>query len=171
MAASPKGRNINTFLIDYQPYIEQSLVDLASWVEHGTEPIETAFEYKDGKVTLPPTAVERGGIQPVMQVTANDSVCAEVRVGEEVHLQVTAEVPAGTGKVVGVKWDFDGSGTFPFAHPIDGTAAKVNLSTVHAYDRPGTYFVTAMVASHREGDVNASARRVPNLASARVVVT
>ena len=29
VAASPPGRNVNTFLIDYLPHIEQSLVDLA----------------------------------------------------------------------------------------------------------------------------------------------
>jgi hypothetical protein len=171
MAASPKGRNINTFLIDYQPYIEQSLVDLAAWVEQGTPPVETAYEYKDGKVTLPSTAAERGGIQPVLHVTANGEARAEVRVGEAVELRVKAEVAAGTGKIVGAKWDFDGSGAFPFAHDVDGTQAKVALTTTHTFDRPGTYFVTAQVESHREGDVKATSRRVPNLGSARVVVS
>jgi hypothetical protein len=171
MAASPPGRNINTFLIDYQPYIEQSLVDLAAWVEQGVEPIGTNFEYKDGKVTLPPTAAERAGIQAVVQVRANDSARAEVKVGEEVHLQVHGEVPPGAGTVIGVKWDFDGSGTYPFAHDVDGSSARVDLSTTHSFDRPGTYFVTAMVESHRDGDVKATSRRIPNIASARVVVS
>ncbi|MFI5043012.1 MAG: hypothetical protein ACHQNA_14400, partial [Acidimicrobiales bacterium] len=66
---------------------------------------------------------------------------------------------------------FDGSGTYPFAHDIDGTAATVDLTTTHAWDRPGTYFATALVESHRDGDVNAGSCRIPNLASARVVVT
>jgi hypothetical protein len=170
MAASPAGRNINTMLIDYQPYIEQSLVDLATWVEQGTYPVGTNFEYKGGKVTLPDTADERQGIQAVLRVTANDSSRTEVKVGEEVRLNVHGEVPPKAGTIVGVKWDFDGSGTYPFAHDVDGTASRVDLSTTHSFERPGTYFVTAMVESHREGDVKATSRRVPNIASARVIV-
>jgi hypothetical protein len=164
------NRSSNTWLIEYGPVIEQCLADLAAWVEQGVEPAGTAFEYADGKVTLPSTAAERGGIQPVVHVSANGATRAEVKVGEEVTLQVHAEVPAGAGTVIGVRWDFDGSGTYPFAHDVDGTAARVDLSTTHTYDRPGTYFATALVESHRDGDVKAIARRIPNLASARLVV-
>ena len=118
-------------------------------------PSETNFEYSDGKVTLPATAAERGGIQPVVNVDANGSSRAEVRVGEEVTLRVRAEVPADAGSIVGVKWDFDGSGTYPLAQDVDGTAATVDLTTTHAWERPGTYFATALVESHRQGDVRA----------------
>jgi hypothetical protein len=168
---SMPDRSSATWLIDYRPIIEQSLADLARWVEDGIEPAGTAFEYADGKVTLPSTAAERGGIQPVVHVSANGGSRAEVKAGEPVTLQVDAEVPAGAGTVIGVSWDFDGSGTYPFAHDVDGTAAQVDLSTTHTYDRPGTYFATALVESHRDGDVRATARRLPNLASARIVVT
>src|SRR5690606_4061734 len=41
MAASPPGRANNTWLINYQPVIEQCLVDLAAWVEQGIEPAGT----------------------------------------------------------------------------------------------------------------------------------
>jgi Tannase and feruloyl esterase len=170
MKTSLPGRAANTWLIDYGSVIEQCLADLAAWVEQGIEPAGTAFEYKDGKVTLPPTAAERGGIQPVVSVTANGDARADVKVGEQVTLAVHAEVPPGAGTIIGVKWDFDGSGTYPFAQELDGTASQVTLSTTHAFERSGTYFATALVESHREGDVKATARRVPNLASARVVV-
>jgi hypothetical protein len=53
---------------------------------------------------------------------------------------------------------------------VDGTAASVTLSTTHTFDRPGEYFVTGRVHSHREGDVAAASRRIPNVAQARVVV-
>lgn len=171
MAASPPGRNNNTWLIHYQPVIEQSLVDLATWVEDGVPPAGSHFEYKDGRVTLPATAAERGGIQPVVNVDANGVSCAEVKVGEEVILHVAAEVPPGAGTVIGVKWDFDGSGSYPFAHQVDGSRAHVDLTTTRAWDRPGTYFATALVESHRTGDVHAVSRRVPNLAQARVIVS
>jgi Tannase and feruloyl esterase/PKD domain len=162
----------NTWLIDYVPVIEQSLADLFAWVERGVEPASTTYEYVDGKVTLPETAAQRGGIQPVVHVSANGALRAEVEVGEPVTLEVHAEVPPGTGTLVDVAWDFDGSGTFPFSHPeVDGTATDATLSVTHTYERPGTYFATALVHSHRDGDVAATSRRLPNVAQARVVVT
>ena len=115
MVAPAPGRAARTWLIDYQPHLEQCLVDLATWVEDGVRPSETHFEFSDGKVTLPGSASERGGIQPVVKVAANGSDLAEVRPGEEVTLTVQAEVPPGAGTVVGVRWDFDGSGAFPTA--------------------------------------------------------
>jgi hypothetical protein len=171
MISSSLGRSANTWLIDYQPIIEQSLLDLATWVEGGPAPAPTSYTYHDGKVTLPTTAGERGGIQPVVTVTANGSTCVHAGVGEAVHLEVHAEVPDGAGTIVGVQWDFDGSGAFPFAHDeIDGSAREVKLSTSHSFDASGTYFVTALVHSHREGDVAATTRRIPNLGQVRVVV-
>jgi hypothetical protein len=169
-ASPPGGRAVTTWLIDPSPIIEQGLADLTAWVEDGVEPAGTAFEYKDGRVTLPPTAAERGGIQPVVEVTANGGSRAEVKAGDEVTLQVHAESPPGAGPIIAIKWDFDGSGDFPLAHDIDGTHSEVTLSTTHTYERPGTYFATALAESHRDGNVRASARRIPNVASARVVV-
>jgi hypothetical protein len=171
MAASPAGRDNKTWLIDYQPAIEQSLVDLADWVEDGVRPAPTNFEYRDGRVILPPTAAARGGIQPVVTVEANGASRTEVRAGEAVTFRVRATVPPGAGTVIGVKWDFDGSGSYPLVEKVDGSSPSVDLSTTHTWDRPGTYFATALVESHREGDVHAVACRVPNLAAARVIVT
>jgi hypothetical protein len=170
MAASPPDRHNTTWLIDYAPVIEQGLVDLTTWVEDGIRPAETSFVYRDGKVTLPPRAAERGGIQPVVHVTADGAARVEVRAGEAVRLEVFAEVPAGAGAIIGVKWDVDGSGAYPFVQTFDGSSREIRVELVHAWERPGTYFVTALVESHREGDPAASARRIPNLAAARVVV-
>jgi hypothetical protein len=168
---SMPNRASNTWLIEYGPVIEQCLADLAAWVEHDTDPPGTAFDYRDGKVTLPPTAAQRGGIQPVASVTADGTIRTETRIGQEVTLEVRAEVPPGAGTIIAVKWDFDGTGTYPYTQPdIDGTATELKLSTTHTYDRPGTYYATALVESHRDGDINAIACRIPNLASARIVV-
>jgi hypothetical protein len=160
-----------TWLIDYMPVIEQSLVDLVAWVEEGTEPAGTNYQYDNGRVILPDTAEARGGIQPVLDVTANGSARADITAGEAVTLEVTAGAPPGAGTIIAVEWDFDGSGTFAFRHDVDGTDNDVKLATTHAYDRPGTYFATARAVSHRDGDVNAVHRRIVNVASARVVVT
>jgi hypothetical protein len=164
-------RATSTWLIDYFPIIEQGLADLIQWVEEGVAPPSTAFEYVDGQVRLPGTASERGGVQPVVRVTANGGVRAEVKAGEAVELEVDAEVPPNGGSIVSVAWDFDGWGSFPFHHEVDGSDTSVHLSTTHAYDTPGTYFATALVHSNREGKVDAEFRRLPNLASARIVVS
>lgn len=171
MAASPPGRANSTWLVDYQPIIEQSLADLVAWVEEGVEPVDTQFAYRDGAIVLPDTATERRGIQPVATVTADGGSRAEVTVGQDVSLTVRAQVPPGSGTIIAVQWDFDGSGSYPQSEKVDGTSSSITASTTHRYDAPGTYFVTALVESHREGDVSAASRRIPNLASARVVVS
>ncbi|MGW6360285.1 hypothetical protein ACWFR5_35260 [Streptomyces sp. NPDC055092] len=168
--ASAPNRATTSWLIDYLPVIEQSLLDLVDWVERGIEPAGTAYEYRDGRVVLPDSAAERGGIQPVVAVTAEGSDRAEVAAGAPVTLRVTAEVPPGAGTLVAAEWDVDGSGAFATRVELDGTAATADLTTVHTYPEPGTYFATARVHSHREGLDGAPERRIPNLASARVVV-
>jgi hypothetical protein len=169
--SSAPNRASNTWLVDTQPIVEQTVADLIDWVERGIEPPGTSYQYKDGRVTLPPSATERGGIQPVVSVAANGLTRCEVGPGEAVTLTVHAEVPPGAGTIVDVEWDFEGAGTYEFRHDgIDGTAAELHLDTRHAFDRPGEYFVTARVHSHRDGDVHAETRRIPNLAQARVIV-
>jgi hypothetical protein len=169
---SMPDRSSSTWLIDYRPVIEQSLADLAKWVEDGVDPAPTSFTYSDGKVTLPATAAERGGIQPVVHVNANGGRRAEVKAGEAVTLTVHAETPPGAGTIIAAAWDFDGSGAYAFQHDdLDGTATEVTLTTTHAWDRPGTYFATCLVHSHVNGDTHATSRRLPNLASARIVVS
>lgn len=165
------GRASSTWLVDYFPVVEQGLADLMRWVEEGVPPAATTFSVADGQIRLPAAAAERGGVQPVVSVSADGRTRAEVPVGRPVELEVRAEVPPGGGTIVSVEWDLDGSGTFPVRHDVDGRDSAVSLATNHTYDRPGTYFVTARVCAHREGDTAARFRRIPNLASARVVVT
>ena len=125
----PLGQAPNTVLIDYLPAIEQSLGDLVDWVEKGVEPAETAFRFSDGEVILPTTAAERSGIQPVVTVTANGAIRAEVAVGEEVRLEVHAETPAGAGGIIAVKWDFDGQGRYPQVDSLNAAVGEVRRTT------------------------------------------
>src|SRR4051794_11565587 len=97
-----------------------------AWVEDGVEPVDTAFEFLDNKVILSTDATERRGIQPVVDVTANGGLRAEVRVGETVTLEVRATVPPRAGTIISVEWDFDGTGAFPFRHDdVDGSSASI----------------------------------------------
>jgi hypothetical protein len=172
MVPSLPNRASGTWLVDYMPFIEQSLADLFAWVEDGVEPVDTAFDFVDNQVILSPDAAERRGIQAVIAATANGGERAEVAVGEPVHLEVRTTVPPDAGTIIDVAWDFDGSGAFPFHHEgIDGSAASLTLSTTHTFDEPGEFFVSARVESHRERDTAAVGRRIANLAQVRVVVS
>lgn len=175
-SAQPKGAPpvITTRLIDFPGIVGQAVRDLIDWVEFGKEPPQNSNYHvsPDLAVTVPAAASQRGGIQPVVSATANGKTRAEIRAGDEVIFEFDAETPPGTGTIIAAAWDFDGTGSFPFAHDeIDGSAAKVSLQTSHRYDRPGTYFATVRVTSHREGDVEAHLRRCDNLARVRVVVS
>ena len=171
MLPSSPTRSTASWLIDYTPIIEQGLVDLIHWVEDGVAPPSTTYEYSHGQVSLPDTASARGGIQPVVALTVNGGVRADVKVGEAVDLEAVAEVPPGSGTIVAVEWDFDGQGGFPVHEDVDGTDTAGKWARTHTYDAPGTYFATARVCSNREGDVQGEFRRLPNLASVRIVVT
>ena len=170
MAPRQPGRAASTWLVNYHEIIEQCLVDLCDWVEKGVMPAATQFTFADGKVSLPASAAERGGIQPVVRVRANGAVKTQVRAGESVTLQVDGEVPPGAGAIILVEWDFDGSGSYPERYPQQNRDARVAMTVSHAYDKPGCYFATARVTSHRNGSPDAETCRCENLASARVVV-
>jgi hypothetical protein len=172
MVPSLPGRASSTWLIDYGPVIEQCLKDLIDWVEDGVEPVSTAWEYADGRVLLSPDADTRGGIQPVVRLTADGGSRAEVAVGRTVTFEVSAAVPSGAGTLVSLAWDLDGSGGFELVDDeVDGSQAALTRTLTHAFDRPGSYFVSVRVASHRDGDRASISRHIPNLAQVRVVVS
>jgi hypothetical protein len=164
------GRMATTWLVNFHEVIEQSLYDLCDWVEKGIPPAATTFTFADGKVSLPASARERGGIQPVVHVSANGGIKAEIRKGEQVNVKLEAEVPPGAGFVTLVEWDFDGSGSYPVRHRLTDRKARVEMTTTHTYDKAGVYFVTARVTSHRQGDPDATSCRIENVAASRVIV-
>ena len=170
MVPPQPNRSGANWLINFQGIVEQSLVDLIDWVEHGKKPVGTAFSFADGKVILPQSAGERGGIQPVVRLRTGDGgqVC-EVKVGEPVALVAQAEAPSG-GKIIALEWDFDGKGAYSVSHPVAGDQAALEAGERHAFDRAGTYFPSVRVTAHRDGEVGAQQRRLENVASVRVVV-
>jgi hypothetical protein len=173
-SAQPAGEPpvITTRLIDFPGTVEQAVRDLIDWVEFGKEPpASSRYEVSpDLAVTVPASATDRGGIQPVVRASANGTASAQVKVGEDVVFVINAEVPPETGALVSATWDWDGSGAFPFRHDLDGTQATVTLESRHSYPEPGTYFATARVTSHRDGAVDAPHRRCDNLARVRISV-
>jgi hypothetical protein len=167
---NPAGQ---TRLINYSGCFSQALRDVIAWVEKENEPpSSTAYQLEDsGKLILPAWAPERRGIQPVVSARANDLLRAEVKVGEEVTFKGVAEAPPGSGSIVRVEWDFDGSGSFPLGDSsVDGTKAEILTQASHVYEAPGTYMATLRVFSQREGRVQNRLRMIPNLARVRVIV-
>lgn len=163
-----------TRLVDYRGHVHQAIRDAIAWVEFGIEPpLDTAVERsRDGEVSLPATAAERRGIQPVVSAAVHGGVRAEVLVGEIVEIEAHATTPPGGGAIVEIDWDFDGTGTFPIREEgIDGTCADMRAAQTTSYDSPGVYFPCVRVTSHRDGDVDSPQRRLTNLARVRVVVT
>lgn len=157
-------------VVSYSGALQQALRDLATWVETGSKPSETRYKVVDTQVLVPAGAAERGGMQPVVELTANGSVRAEVEAGATVSLTAAVEMPPGAGKVVSAEWDFAGSGDFIPAE-IGTPAERVTLTASHAYARPGTYFAVIRVGGQREGDAATPYGRVLNLARARIVVS
>jgi hypothetical protein len=159
--------------VTYGGVMQEALRSVIEWVEEGVDPApSTAYRVEDGQVVLAPSAAERQGVQPVATATVNGAVRAEVRAGSPVSFEVRAEAPPRGGTIIGVAWDFDGSGKFAFEHDgIDGSSASVKLATTHTFDTPGTYFPAVRVVSERDGKLDARLFRIENLDRVRIVVT
>jgi hypothetical protein len=89
-------------------------------------------------------------------------------VGREVHLSVKAEVPPGTGSIVALEWDFDGTGRFPVRETVEPAEAIV-VDRPWSAPEPGTYFPVVRVVAQRHGDAASAYARLRNLARVRVV--
>ena len=159
-----------THVVSYGGALQQSLRDLAAWVERGERPSETRYRIADSQVLLPDDAAGRMGIQPVIRLEADGGAMAEARVGEAVTLIGVIEAPSGSGKIVSAEWDFDGAGEFAERADIGEPAANVTITARRAFSTPGTYFPVLRAALQREGDPRTAYARVQNLARVRIVV-
>ena len=163
--------------VPYMPTLCQALLDVSAWVEKGIEPsASTNYEIIDGQVILNDEGSERGGVQPVATADIDEKERADIKVGDEVEIHVSVDVPRRTGKVVKADWCIDESGIYSI--PVDLSEASyssdgehVEFTTKFTFDKAGTFFPTCIVYSERNGDVDAVQTSVPNLAKVRVVVS
>lgn len=174
MHTPPKAKDSasKTRVTNFGPVLQQALRDLVAWAERAEEPPQsTQYEVLDGQVVVPPTAAERKGVQPVVHLRANAAERAEVTVGESVTFAALVELPPGTGSIVGVEWDFDGTGSYAEKSELENEASeRIQLELRHAFDKPGTYFPAVRASAHREGRNDTPYARIQNLARVRVVV-
>jgi hypothetical protein len=145
---------LQTRVIKYGGIVSQALSDLVDWVERGIEPpASTSYRFENGQLELPSSASERHGVQPVVVATANGGKRAEVTVGEEVVFEAVAEAPDGGGAIVGVEWDFDGTGLFAVKQSDVGTGrTAVRVRVAQRFDVAGTFFPAVRVIARRPGD-------------------
>jgi hypothetical protein len=163
---NPQDALARCHVVNFSGALQQALRDVSAWVEQGVKPAQTRYQVKDAQVIVPETAAERGGVQPVVRLSA----AAAAKAGEAVSFCARIEVPAGAGKIVAAEWDFEGAGDFRQAEPIGSPQALLELSRNHIYEKPGTYFAMLRVVSQREGDMRTPYGRIQNLARVRIIV-
>jgi hypothetical protein len=163
----------STRYLSYAGALQQALLDLAAWAEHDVAPpASTSYQVVNGQVHVPASAADRKGIQPTVHLTVEGRQRVDARVGEAVDFVGEISIPAGTGTLVSVEWDFDGSGEYAVVDDtIDGSASRYTACSSHTFTEPGTYFPALRVCSQRRGQPTWPHERVPNLARVRVVVS
>jgi hypothetical protein len=157
--------------VSYLGVLHQALRDVSRWVEEDiAPPPSTDYEVDDGQVVLPADALRRRGIQPVVALTVEGGERADCAVGHELTFRATAEVPPGTGLIVAVEWDFDGSGRFVEREQV-AAAERVTAVRRRSFAGPGTHFPVVRAVAQRHGDTSSPFARLQNLARVRVVVS
>lgn len=160
-----------TYTVSYLGVLHEALRSVAAWAEEGIEPApNTRIAISDGQVSVPESAAERGGVQPVVTVSVAGSARAEVQAGQPITIRAEAETPAGGAPIVRIQWDLDGDGVFEVDEPVEPTRHLV-MERQGAYNEAGTRFMTVRVCAQRDGDPETSYGRVDNLGRARVVVS
>jgi hypothetical protein len=149
---------------------QQSIQDLMAWAEKGiAPPPSTSFTIRNGQVTPPDNAADRHGLQPVMNLTANDVARATVGVNQPVNLAAKLEMPPMTGQIVQYNWTI--AGTADAATIVDKPQPLANVNRTISFDKPGTYVVRLSVNGQRDGLVDpANQTLLQNFKEVRVVV-
>ncbi|MFB5678867.1 PKD domain-containing protein [Paenibacillus terreus] len=157
-------------LAQYNGILQQALRDVSAWAEKGVPPARsTRYNVVDSQIKVPEIAAARRGIQPVVNLTVDGSDRIDIAAGQTVTFTAKIQVPPGAGKIVGVDWDFLGTGDF-VASSYGSPSQTVKMSATFTYKTPGTYFPALRATSDREGDKATPFAKVQNLGRVRVVV-
>lgn len=153
-----------THLVSYHGALFEALLSVVEWVEKGIEPCQSSvYSLNEGVITVPETARNRCGVQPVVTLKANGRKRAEVKKGEKVSFTAEYDLPVNAGKVIKVEWCFDG------VHFIDSKSFdESSASAEYTYDKSGEHFAVVRVIANRRG--NDFYTNIYNIDRARVVV-
>jgi hypothetical protein len=163
---------LETHAVAYSGTVQYALRELSAWVEQDIDPpLTSEYLVQDGQVRVPASAADRKGIQPVVHLSVNGGVRAEIALGESVAFTAEIAVPPAPGNVVSAKWDFEGTGNYADSADLgDPTSETFRLTATHVFTKPGTYFPALRVASQRERNPATPFARSINLDRVRVVV-
>jgi hypothetical protein len=154
-----------TRTVSYLGVLEVALRQLAAWVEDGVAPSPTStYDVVDGQVLLTGAG---NGVQPSVAVCVDGGVSTIVRVGEPVTIRV--EATSGSGVIVDLTADLDGTGTLDVRLGVE-PASRVVVETERVFPGPGDYLIAVRATAHISGGSHTPAS-VDNLARARVTVT
>ncbi|CVK96015.1 uncharacterized protein FMAN_13935 [Fusarium mangiferae] len=157
-------------VVDFTGMYEQHLRDLSVWCETGTYPsTSTNYTISNSQVRLPATALERKGIQPVVDLSVNGSKQVEVKTGTTVTFGVHVEVPPGAGIITSLQCDFEGTGNF-VKKSFREVRQSADTAVSYTYYRQGTFFPAVRAASHKEGNIDSPYGLALNLGWMKVVV-
>ena len=154
--------------------LNQALLDLAAWAERGVAPLPSSRYSRDSmnQIVVPKSAAVRGGLQPVVDLSANGVVRAQVRVNEPVSLAARIDMPPHAGKIVRYAW-YLGTPDLKFEPVIKLARPQTtfDLKRTVSFAAPGEYAITLRVEGQRNGldDVNGTTF-LQNVARVRVVV-
>jgi len=154
--------------------LNQALLDLAAWAERGVAPLPSSRYSRDSmnQIVVPKSAAVRGGLQPVVDLSANGVVRAQVRVNEPVTLAARIDMPPHAGKIVRYAW-YLGTPDLKFEPVIKLARPQTtfDLKRTVSFAAPGEYAITLRVEGQRNGldDVNGTTF-LQNVARVRLVV-
>lgn len=154
--------------------LNQALLDLAAWAERGVAPLPSSRYSRDSmnQIVVPESAALRGGLQPVVDLSANGVVRAQVGVNQPVTLAGRIEMPPHAGKIVRYAW-YLGAADLKFETDIKLSKPKtaLDMKRIVSFAAPGEYAITLRVEGQRIGlnDVNGTTF-LQNVARVRVVV-
>ncbi len=170
----PTAALLGTRVANVGGILNQALLDLAAWVERGVTPMPSTRYSRDAmnQIVLPPTAKERGGHQPVVELTANGVERAQVGVNQPVTLSAKIGMPPGAGKVVDYDWYLGAPDSkFEPAIALAKPNAAAQVTRTVAFATPGEYAITFRVRGERKGKSAAqSTTLLENVARVQVVV-
>ena len=137
-------------------------------------PESTSYRVLGRKATIPATAAERRGIQPVPTLAVEGRNHVVTRLGIRSPFMVRQRsLPARP--IVEVEWDFEGSGEYPERRRRwnggEGHLSRVTYDREHTFTEAGTFFPAMRVTSQREGRPDSLYGRIQNIARVRVDVT
>ncbi|MGO4373692.1 Tat pathway signal sequence domain protein, partial [Paenibacillus sp. MCAF20] len=128
----------NAFLVDYWGILEQALRDVSAWAEKDMAPPKsTRYDVFDNQITVPANAAVRQGIQPVVDLTVNNSDRIDINAGQTITFKAKIQVPPGAGKVVSTEWDFLGNGDFTAAE-MGNPKKTLEVTITYTYNQAGT---------------------------------